>query len=226
MAAARSGRRPRRARKTDDERTSRAIIRDEALKLFAERGADAVTVRQIATAAGVSAALVVRHFKSKDGLRDEIDQHVLRRFEDMLVDAMSPAPASLAEPEIAGSFADAVIRHMPPGSPIPAYMRRMLLDGSRAGQRLFRALFAAGRAALDRLVEQGMASPGEDVAVRAAFLTANDLAVLLLRDPIADVLGVDPLSADGMGRWAAEVLAVYAGGLGASPPPPPRAKRR
>ncbi|MEO6774777.1 MAG: helix-turn-helix domain-containing protein, partial [Kofleriaceae bacterium] len=80
-----------RSRAPSEERTSRAIIRDEALKLFAAHGADAVTVRQIAHAAGVSPALVVRHFKSKDGLREETDQLVLRAFEDMLAEATGPA---------------------------------------------------------------------------------------------------------------------------------------
>ena len=65
-------------------RTARAVIRDEALRLFAARGPDAVTVRQIAAAAGVSPALVVHHFGSKEGLREVIDEHVLGLFEAML----------------------------------------------------------------------------------------------------------------------------------------------
>lgn len=214
-----------RSRATSEERTSKAIIRDEALKLFAAHGADAVTVRQIARAAGVSAALVVRHFTSKDGLREETDRLVLRAFEDMLVEATTPASPALDDPAAASSLVEAVVRHLPPGSPIPAYMRRMLLDGSRSGQRLFRALFAAGRAALDRMVAQGLASPGDDAAARAAFLTANDLAVLLLRDQLADALGVDPFSASGMARWAGEVLAIYAHGLGPKTPPARRKRR-
>ena len=42
---------------------------------------------------------------------------------------------------------------------------------------------------------------------------SNDLAVLLLREPLADVLGIDPLSAAGMARWGREMLAIYAAGL-------------
>ena len=54
---------------------------------------------------------------------------------------------------------------------------------------------------------------------RVAFLLANDLAVLLLREHLADVLGVDPLSGEGMARWAREVLTIYAAGLPATPTP-------
>lgn len=61
-----------------DDRTARARIRDEALRLFGNHGPDAVTLRDIAAAAGVSPALVVRHYGSKDGLREAVDDHVVR----------------------------------------------------------------------------------------------------------------------------------------------------
>ena len=64
-----------------------------------------------------------------------------------------------------------------------------------------------------------MATPGSDPPVRAAFLLVNDLAVLLLRDHLTEVLGTDPLSGPGMTRWAGEVLAIYGAGLQAAPPP-------
>ena len=66
---------------------------------------------------------------------------------------------------------------------------------------------------MDSLVRAGLADPGADPAVRVGFLLANDLAVLLLREHLADVLGVDPLSGEGMARWAREVLTIYAAGL-------------
>ena len=43
-------------------------IVEAATKLFAERGLDGVTVREICAAAGVNVALVNYHFKSKEGL--------------------------------------------------------------------------------------------------------------------------------------------------------------
>jgi AcrR family transcriptional regulator len=204
-------------RSARDDRTARAVIRDEALRLFAARGPDGVTVRQIAAAAGVSPGLVVHHFGSKDGLREEVDRHVLGLFEAMFAEMTADSAPGLFDPAATGSLAEAIVRHLPPDSPVPAYLRRLLLADGDAGRELFRRLYQMSTALMGVLVQSGLAGPGADPAVRAAFLMANDLAVLLLRDHLADVLGVDPLSGEGMTRWAREVLAIYAAGL-ISPP--------
>jgi AcrR family transcriptional regulator len=197
-----------------DDRTARAVIRDEALRLFAERGPDAVTVREIAAAAGVSPGLVIHHFGSKGGLREAVDAHVLSMFGAMLAELTT---GELYEPGAAGSLAEAVIKHLPPGSPVPAYLRRLLLAGGDSGRELFRRLYQGSRAALDAMAQAGLAARGADPEVRAAILMSNDLAVLLLREHLADVLGADPLSAAGMARWGREMLAIYAAGLRAGP---------
>jgi len=202
-------------RSAPDDRTARAVIRDEALRLFAEHGPDAVTVRQIAAAAEVSPGLVIHHFGSKDGLREAVDAHVLAMFGTMLGELTTP---DLYDPGAAGSLAEAVVRYLPAGSPVPGYLRRLLLAGGDSGRELFRRLYQGSRTALDAMSEAGLAAPGADPAVRAAILMSNDLAVLLLREQLADVLGEDPLSAAGMARWGREMLAIYAAGLMAMPP--------
>lgn len=205
-------------RSIPDDRTTRAVIRDEALRLFATREPESVTVRQIAEAAGVSAGLVVHHFGSKDGLRQEVDQYVLAVFEAMLGELTGEGGTELLDPGTgARSLSEAFARHLPADSPMPGYLRRLLLSDTEAGRQLFRRLFELSRTALDDLAAAGLAAPGREPAVRAAFLLANDLAVFLLRDRLAEVLGTDPLSGDGMARWAPEMLSIYAGGLNASP---------
>jgi len=59
------------ARKSD---RTRAAILNAAQRLFAERGYDGTTVRDIAAAAGIDAALVVRYFGGKDELFAEAAQ--------------------------------------------------------------------------------------------------------------------------------------------------------
>ena len=202
-------------RSVKDDRTARAVIRDEALRLFAAQGPDAVTVRQIAAAAGVSPALVVHHFGSKEGLREVVDEHVLGLFDAMLGEMTGEAPRTCTTRRRPGRWPRrwwGTCRRTPGARlPAPAAAGRR---GGRPGvvRRLYR-ISASGRA----LVQAGMAAPGADPAVRAAFLMANDLAVLLLRDHLAEVLGVDPLSEEGMARWAGEMLTIYAAGLPAAP---------
>ncbi len=197
----------------DDDRTARAVIRDEALRLFAERGPDAVRMREIAAAAGVSPGLVVHHFGSLDGLRAAVDDYVVAAFDSMLAEATSGFEMNFDDPAQVGSIAALLQSRLPPDSPLPGYLRRILLADSAAGQQVFRRLFRVAQAALDALAAAGLASPGADPPARAAFLLVNDLGLLLLQNRVADVLGVDPLSAAGMQRWAGEVLAIYATGL-------------
>ncbi|WP_192918239.1 TetR/AcrR family transcriptional regulator [Streptomyces spectabilis] len=210
-------------RSMPDDRTTRSVIRDEALRLFAAQGPDVVTVRQIATAAGVSPGLVVHHFRSKDGLRQEVDQYVLTVFERLLGELTADeGPDLLEEPRSAttGSLGEVFLHHLPVGSPLPDYLRRLLLSDSEAGRGLFHRLYAMSRETLDGLAESGAASRGRDPQVRAALLLVNDLSVFLLRDQLTAVLGVDPLSAMGLARWGPELLSIYAGGLSAEPTAP------
>jgi TetR/AcrR family transcriptional regulator, regulator of cefoperazone and chloramphenicol sensitivity len=191
--------------------TAKASIRNAALRLFAERGHDAVTVREIAAAAGVSPALVVHHFGSKDGLRAAVDGYAAHAFDALFaMDEQDLAEALTGDNWV--SVAEMLARAFPPGSPLPAYLRRLLLVDDPAGAALFRRWYALTRRLLDSMAEIGTARPGEDPAVRAAFLLVNDLALVLLRNQIAAAIGVDPLTPEGVTRWAKEVTAVYTEG--------------
>lgn len=196
-----------------DDRTARARIRDEALRLIADRGPDAVSLRDIATAAGVSPALLIRHYGSKDGLIEVVDSHVVATFEAVLTRMTEQTAMVGLEPTAVPSLLDGLATYLPPDSAIPAYLSRLLITGGRAGSALFDRLFRLSRATLDAMVAAGTASPGADAEVRAAFLLVNDLAVLTLRPRLAEVLGTDPLSDAGMRRWAGEVFAIYRDGL-------------
>lgn len=202
---------------TDPDRTARATIRDTALRLFAERGPDAVTVREIAAAAGVSPALVLHHYGSKGGLRAAVDEHAAGVFDAMLAQLGEPGAAEALTGEGTASLAEVFAAGLPPGSPLPAYLRRLLLSGDPAGTALVARWHAMTLAVLEGLEAAGVARPAPDRRVRAAFLLANDLAVLLLAPQLEAVLGEDVLSADGMARWAAEGIDVYAHGAFVGP---------
>jgi len=71
-----------------DAADSRERLLRAATGLFAERGYDATTVRDIARAAGVDAALIPRYFGSKTGL-----------YVAAITGASADAPADLLQPE-------------------------------------------------------------------------------------------------------------------------------
>lgn len=196
-----------------DDRTARARIRDEALRLFAERGPDAVTMRDIAGAAGVSAALLIRHYGSKEGLVEAVDTHVVATFDALLTTMTEQTAAVGLDPMAAPNLLDGLATHLPPDSAIPAYLSRLLTAGGPAATIISSVAWLSRKSRSKRADPAGTASPGEDTEVRAAFLLINDLAVLTLRPRLTEVLGVDPLSAAGMRRWAGEVFAIYRDGL-------------
>jgi AcrR family transcriptional regulator len=198
--------------------TARATIRNAALRLFADRGPDAVTVREIAAQAGVSPALVLHHFGSKDGLRSEVDAFAAHAF-DAIFEAMptDEVVELLTGGAASGSLAEAFARGFPHGSPLPAYLARLLLTHDPAGAALFGRWYATTRRLLDVMVEAGVARPSEDPDVRAAFFLVNDLALILLRTQIAAAIGADPLTPEGIDRWAREAGSVYAEGAFRTP---------
>ena len=199
-------------RSVESDLTARATIRNAALALFAERGPDAVSVRQIAAAAQVSPALVLHHFGSKAGLREAVDDHVAGIFSELFDTDDETVLPELLEGD-GGSIAQLFARTFPPDSPLPAYLRRLLLSGDPAGGRLFQHWYDATQALFAQLASAGLVIADGDPAVRSAFALANDLALVLLRDQLTSVLGFDPMTPDGITRWAREVTAVYRDGL-------------
>jgi TetR/AcrR family transcriptional regulator, regulator of cefoperazone and chloramphenicol sensitivity len=188
--------------------TAAAAIRIAAMGLFAERGYAEVTVRQIASAAGVSPALVIHHYGSKENLRAVLEERVAAFVESMLGD-LARVPEEGGSASVAGLFADRL--EAEPG--MAGYVRRLLADGGPAGIALFERLYQVTVAGLQVLGQAGVIRPSRDEAVRSAFLLSNDLAVVLLRPHLSQVVGIDPLSRDGLVRWSAEVADVYLGGV-------------
>lgn len=192
--------------------TAKARIRDQALVLFAERGPDAVTVRDVAAAADVSPGLVMHHFGSKVGLREAVDEHVEQTF-DAILDRLTEAELhdALGGGD-ATSLAEAFVASFPPGSPLPIYLRRLWLTNDPTGARVFRRWLAVTERVLVAMEEAGVARPSKDRRVRAAFLLVNDLAMLLLAGQLSDALGFDLQTPAGMAAWANEAVDVYSHG--------------
>ncbi|WP_084038785.1 TetR/AcrR family transcriptional regulator [Demequina sp. NBRC 110053] len=193
------------------ETTGRDRIVDVALRLFAQRGHDAVSVRDIAAEGKVSVGLIAHHFGSKEGLRREVDAHVIGLFDDLTDTAVEASPGPSGA--IADSFASLLLGQLPPASPIPAYLRRLVLSGDPAGRALVERWHALSVALLDRMTAAGAARATADPEATAAFLMVNDLAMILMHEHIASAIGADPLGRDGAQRWAAAAVDAYTHGI-------------
>lgn len=188
-------------------KSEEAILR-VATELFAEEGPDRVTIRAIAAAAEVSPALVIHHFASRAGLRQAVEQRVVASLEVLITQLETPEPAAAA-PSL-GEFVAQVAEDEPA---VFAFFRRLLVEGGPSADAAFASLFVTTKRTMAGLDSVGATQPTEDEDTRAAFLLANDLAVLLLRDRITQATGVDPLAGDGLHRWIDQVMAVYTHGI-------------
>lgn len=140
--------------------TAAARIRDAAIEQFGEHGFG-VGVRAIAEAAGVSAALVIHHFGSKEGLRKACDDYIAEEIRDSKSEALKsndPATwfAQLAEIE---SYA-----------PLMAYLVRSMQSGGELANMLWRRMIDNAEGYLDEGVRAGTIKPSRDPRARARYL--------------------------------------------------------
>ncbi|WP_068249504.1 TetR/AcrR family transcriptional regulator [Janibacter corallicola] len=193
-----------------DDRTARARIRDTALELFAEHGEGMVTMRQIAEQAGVSPALVVHHFGSKDGLRDAVVEHVRAWLDDLIDRSSQPDVTTDLAAGNWGSIAELVAPEALDGTlaAMPRYLRRLLLSGDPVGTDLIRSWHTRTVEVFKAWDAAGVIDAGENPRIRAAICMTADFGLFLLADQWREVLGTDPLG-DGLPQWAAESMSVY-----------------
>ncbi|MBI2702723.1 MAG: TetR/AcrR family transcriptional regulator [Mycobacterium sp.] len=140
--------------------TAVARIRDAAIEQFGEHGFG-VGLRSIAEAAGVSAALVIHHFGSKDGLRKACDEFVaeeIRTGKSAAMRSNDPATwlSQMAEVE---SYA-----------PLMAYLVRSMVSGGELAKMLWQRMIDNAEAYLQEGVQAGTVKSSRDPKARAKYL--------------------------------------------------------
>lgn len=178
-AASGGGGRGRRSAATADRTRQRLI--DAALALFAERGFEGVSLRDIAVRAGTTHGLLRHHFGSKTGLWeavvDEADRRFVARVPDFTDLVATPDPRDAVE-MIVESLLDAARRH-------PAIVLLLLQEGIVGGERLeyvlrqIAPLRSATGALLNRLHAAGRLTALDEDAFFLLVLGAVTLPVAL-----------------------------------------------
>jgi TetR/AcrR family transcriptional regulator, regulator of cefoperazone and chloramphenicol sensitivity len=132
-----------------------------AMKLFAERGFDAVTVRDISSAAEVSVGLINHHFSSKEGLRKAVDDYFISRT-GAAIDRALRTTSDLDPDLVAEAQRKWIVKYADEWPEFVAYMRRAIVDASPWGEALFRRYYDSIRHMIDRLDAAGRISPDAD----------------------------------------------------------------
>jgi TetR/AcrR family transcriptional regulator, regulator of cefoperazone and chloramphenicol sensitivity len=164
--------------------TAAARIRDAAIEQFGHHGFN-VGLRAIAEAAGVSAALVIHHFGSKQGLRKACDDFIAEEIRSAKSESLTSAdPATwfrqMAEIE---SYA-----------PMMAYLVRSMQSGSELAKTFWQRMLQNAEEYLEEGVQAGTLKPSPDPKARAKYLGLTGgggfLLYLQLHDNPADMAAV------------------------------------
>ena len=179
-----------------EDLTARARIRDAALRLFAERGLDGATIRDIARAAGVSGGLIRHHFGSKDDLRAACDSYALDQI--MRIKEQAVLEGQLANPAFMSAAHPTVLLTL-------RYLARSLVDGSPAAAAMFDEMVALGEAWLDQQ------HPGQipDPRGYSAVLVAMQSGLFMMHGQLSRWLGADIFTAEGHLRLTAAMIDFY-----------------
>lgn len=159
-----------RSSQLSSDTTARARIRTAAIDCYGAAGFDA-PMRTIAAAAGVSAALIVHHFGSKQALRQECDEQVLREIREA-------KRAGILSGDPAGWVAE--IASVQRYAGLAAYLLSSLRQGGPLAATFVSQLIADAEGYLAAGVSAGVLQASRDPAARARFLVYLALGALMV----------------------------------------------
>jgi TetR/AcrR family transcriptional regulator, regulator of cefoperazone and chloramphenicol sensitivity len=186
--------------------TAKARIREAAMALFAKQGVAASSLRAVARGAGVSPALVVHHFGSKEGLCEAVDEAVVARFTERLREV------PIDGPDLLERRAEALAELMRDEPTVTDYIARALAEGTDASADLFHRLFTAARND-GALIAAGVIRGDTDPQWRAFQQLILILGPLMLRPLIERELGERLYAPDTMTRWMAANVDLLRNGI-------------
>ena len=192
----------------DDERSGAGRILDAALLLFGEHGLRGTTLKAIAAEAGVSQALIVHHYGSKDALRAACDEHVVRMI-------TAPRHAAIGEEPQFDPFAG--LRRLENSRPLLRYLVRALTEGGTHASELIDGMIADAESYLAQGERAGLIKPSSTPRDRVVLLVIWSLGTLTLHEQVNRLLGVDLLAhdvqPDNLKRYLRPAVELYRQGL-------------
>lgn len=192
------------ARRTD----TRAQIRDVALEMFAERGYDGTSLREIAERLGITKAAVYYHYKTKEEIVGSLFDEFLLGVDEIVEWAQDEGPGAETRAEVLRRYQDLLT-----GSSA-AQVARLMQEGQSSLHDVASAKDMKARfLAMSHAVTDPNASAADQLRMRLAVIALH-LGAFLDKDNV----GVDPEEQ----RAAALEVALE---LAAPDPPTPGSRR-
>jgi len=172
---------------SSDNRTGSQRILEAAINLFGRNGVKGTSMRAIAEEAGVSQALVVHHFGSKDGLQRACDHHVAGVVRANKQTAMANGPQ--LDPFH-------TLRQLERSQPLLRYLARALTEGGEHTADLVDEFVADAEDYMRQGEEAGFLKPSETPRERTITLVIWSMGALAMHEHVRRLLGVDFLAVD------------------------------
>lgn len=163
-------------RATNEDLTAKARIRNAAMDLYAQYGAERVSLRAVAAEAGVTLSLVQHHFKTKAGLEAAVDQLIV----DYFAHTVAAVPVEGDTAQVAAARDEAVRRMLAANPAVVNYIRRAVLEPSGTRAELLESLVELTRREVIGLREAGVASTDRRESTQVVSMLIRQLGELLL----------------------------------------------
>ena len=188
----------------DDDRSTRARIRDAALRQFARHGFRGATVRGIAREAGVSPGLVQHHFGTKQALREACDEYafsVMQRAADE-----GYRGGAIGDPDFIAEIVGTMM-------PVMDYIVAEMASGSPTASSWFQQFVEFNSRVLERGDLGDPLPDDQDVTAVAAVLAAIQIGIVMMYEHMARALDAEPDDPSAVVRIGRARLFVASGGL-------------
>lgn len=153
-----------------------------AVEQFGERGVQGASLKAIAREAGVSPALILHHYGSKDGLRVACDERVAQVVRTAKTETVHGGPH--VDPM-------AMLAAHAESRPVLRYLARTLTDGSPHVNDLIDEMVEDALHYTSEAERAGFIRPSADPRARVVVLLLWSLGALVLHDHLERLLGVD-----------------------------------
>jgi TetR/AcrR family transcriptional regulator, regulator of cefoperazone and chloramphenicol sensitivity len=188
-----------------------ARIRNAALQGFAADGIAGTSIRDVASAAGVSPGLVQHHFGTKARLRDAVNEYVLAVAAETFQNLVDEDGDSA---DVWAFMGDTVTAWVRDNVLALRYLGRALVEGDAEAARIFDALVGIARANwLGPLDRSGALRSNVDQEWAAIHAVVFNLASVLIEPAISRHLPEPFFSPQQLQRWNEATTDLYRRGV-------------